>query len=332
MKFKQSLKLQKLLSINVKSFTLIISFALLLFSCNTNETGILKKEKKQNDWAILKLKGNVKSLTETSYCGETKPETIAKGSFVEMKRYVFNTAGNIIEKYRYKSDGTLLTKTINTYDEKNNIVEKNRYNSVDSPLTKTVYTYDDKGNNIEENEYNADGSLWQRRIFKYDDKGNLIEKNRYNSFGSLLARKTTFKYDGLGNKTEETRYNEDKSLLACYTSKYDDKGNRIAQTEYCANEIRTNFDVVTYKKKFDARGNMIQEIEYNSVGNLLSTTIYRYNEKNDMIGFKKYSPEGKILTELTQTLEYDKENNFIKLIRYENTISKFMTEREIEYY
>ena len=316
----------------MKLFALLISFTFLFFSCNSNNNRSFEKKKPESDWSLLKLKANVKVLTEISHFESGKSQPGKKGSFIEHTKCVFNNNGYITEKYRYNAAGNVLIKTINTYDTNGNLTKKVRYSSIDSLLTKTIFSYDNKGNNIEENEYNSDGSLWQRRIFKYNDQGNLIERYRYDLYGSLLAKKTIFKYDEKGNKTEETRYNEDKSLLASHTYKYDKKGNVIENAEYCSNEINGKFNQLTYKSVYDNKSNKITEKKYDSEDILLSTSIYKYNEKDDLVGFKKFKPDGKIIIEWTQALEYDKKNNFIKLTRYEDSVAKFMIEREIEYY
>lgn len=85
------------------------------------------------------------------------------------------------------------------YDDKGNVIEELTYKSNGSLLMKTVYAYDANGNKIEESIYSANGSLYQKGIFIYNTKKNLTEYVVHYGDSTPLTRETYSKHDAKGN-------------------------------------------------------------------------------------------------------------------------------------
>ena len=210
-----------------------------------------------------------------------------------------------------------LSASCNQSEKKNDLTEENLKGKVKS-IKETTYKavdkfgqiekgdvlnnyfniYNEKGNKIEDNFYDSDGNLSSKDTYEYDEKGNNIEKNNYDSDGSLNS-KTTYKYDKKGNKIEDNSYDSDGSLNSKTTYKYDEKGNNIEKNNY------------------------------DSDGSLNSKTTYKYDEKGNMI---EYNTDGRFGEKYTYKYEYDKNNNWIQQVTYEDNKPIQITERIIEYY
>ncbi|MBK5286470.1 MAG: hypothetical protein JJE25_13810, partial [Bacteroidia bacterium] len=95
---------------------------------------------KKNNVQEMNLKGNVKSVRETSFEAVKKSDVIVKG---KRKR----------ESIDYDKDFQIV------FDGKGYKAEKSLYNADGSIFRKVTYQYDDKGNQVEENSSHADGSI-----------------------------------------------------------------------------------------------------------------------------------------------------------------------------
>ncbi len=279
-----------------------LSILFCIYSCT--------KLKKDNYCTENNMKGHVKSITENNFKAISRFGTIEKGDKVCNDsesiddtyicfQFLFDLNGNIIELNRFKSDGTLDSKS--------------------------TYKYDEKGNNIEENYFETDGSLNTKWINQYDNKDNIVSKYEYNLVGTIHS-KERYKYDEKGNLIETyTRYPDSPKEFDRENYKYDEKGNiiEIYGIGYSSligeGESKRNY-------KYDEKGNIIEENYYGNV------TSYKYNSKNDLTEINEYNSYGKLSNNLIFKYEYDKIGNWIKKITFLNKIPKYVTERHIEYY
>ncbi|MFA5557000.1 MAG: hypothetical protein WCY06_00040 [Flavobacteriaceae bacterium] len=314
--------------------TIIVGLFLILFFVGC------KSEKTENDLTKANLKGKVKSTKETPYKAVEKFGEVTKGNVYinkfyfsddnldiisSIKHIVYNEIGNETENRDYDSNGNTLKRRTFNYDEKGKRISQSVYNPKGLEY-KESYKYDEKGNQIEWSWYNSDGKLKSKYPCKYDEKGNLIEQSRYNSYGELKW-KHTYKYDEKGNEIEESRYDSDGELDLKYTSKYDEKGNKIEESKY-------NPDGELVSKttsKYDKKGNKIEWSIYNSDGELVSKHTYEYDEKGNLTA--EYNESLLFGTHSKSYLyKYDKKNNWIEKIWFEDNIPKQITERKIVYY
>lgn len=123
----------------------------------------------KTDWEVAGLKGKVKEQIEIEYeIKEQFGEFIKVNGIKSITKYNLN--GNIVESFKYNSDGSLDGKYINKYNSNGNI--------------------------LEETEYNSDGSLEYKSIYKYDSYNNRVEEAKYKSqekFGQIVEKLTEYR-------------------------------------------------------------------------------------------------------------------------------------------
>lgn len=157
-----------------------------------------------------------------------------------------------------KESGTDLPgsgKGIFRYDDNGNELEEQQYKSDGSLISKYINTHDANGNLTMSKGYKPDGSLLTTRKWKYDSKGNTIESDMGWGIDS-------YKYDGNGNRTEQLNYNPDGTLKLRYTFKYDDKGNKTEEFKYTATGVLKDHNTWTYE--YDKQGNWIKRTQITS--------------------------------------------------------------------
>src|SRR5260221_7442170 len=142
----------------------------------------------KSDLQEMNLKGNVKSVRETSYKAVKKSHVIQKGKRKrESPKYdrdfyvILNDKGYKAEENEYNKDGSIYRKFSYLYDDRGNTIEIDWYNSDGSFSNKHKYsnTYVDKVYLTERIHYRPDSSIDAKYTYKYDDKGNMTERNWY---------------------------------------------------------------------------------------------------------------------------------------------------------
>ncbi len=270
---------------------------------------------KQNDRQEEELKGNVKSLHETFYKAEHKSGEIIKGKKIcneggYESKISFNDKGYKTEDTRFKVDGSPSAKLVYAYNDKSDRIEEDKYNTDGSVAHKSKfdYKYDDTGKMIEKDWFKEDGSSDGKEVYKYDEKGNIIEKNVFRADGTLDWR-TADKYNDKGNVIETIEYKSSGEIILRFVFKYNDYGKVVEETWFTKG---TKF-LVTYLQTYDSKGNRV---------------------KTDWVDAK-----GKAYAMLTYKIEYDKNDNWIRVTELNpDKVSFFggrdecVVEREIEYF
>ena len=83
---------------------------------------------------------------------------------------------------------------------------------------------------------------------------------------------------------------------------------------------------------YNEKGDRIEENHYNSDGSLLYKYTYKYDKKENIIEKNRYNSNGSLDEKYTYKYEYDKNNNWIQQVVYENNKPIGIKERIIEYY
>lgn len=348
----EPLKLITMKKVN-KIQLLFTVFSFLLF-INFSQSQIPPK----NDLEDLELIGKVKSLIQNEYEVSLKSGELIKGEIINDNgsnfHLVFDEFGNKIQEISRNSkylNG--FEKFTYEYDSKGNKIEKIYYTPDGSFNTKYSYKYDDNGNIIEMSDSFSEGYLGNKYTYKYDEKENLVEYNDY--LGRKLDEKYIFEYDENGNEIEENWYNSNGNLVKKWIKKYDDKGNIIENIFYYSEgkiDSRTIY-------KYDTNNNILEEIitdsnnnilseEYNkydnngriievkmnvpSYGDMKVKTLYKYDDKGNLIEQINNSSMGGRITKGKKKFEYDKNNNWVKTIFFSGNKPLGLIERIIEYY
>jgi hypothetical protein len=186
----------------------------------------------KNDLSRLKLKGKVRSVTESEY---NAGHDVLKWKSVTR----FNDSGNVVGFVTYSSAGEVLSRTTFQYNDTGKVIEENRYKADGTLNVRTTYQYDLKGNKIEEYNYDAAGTMFMKVLSKFDGKGNRIVKDSYNEFGSLFL-KCNSKFDNEGHEVEAKEYDSHHGLKFTTTYDYqdtDNSGNWLKRTTYKNDEV-----------------------------------------------------------------------------------------------
>lgn len=259
-----------------------------------------------------------------------------------------NKDNNIESRYSY-IDGhysVLSTK----YDE-GNLVEREYCNSNERGYKIVDKFY--RGKRVEETRITPEGIIVEQSRTKYNDKGNEIENSYLNHDGTIETRKSSFKYDKNNNLISGVNYKPDGSLFERLTFKYDKRGNRIQQKTYKSD---ASLEAIWYTK-YDKNSNVVEE-SYYPKGILDRKTIYRFNDKFKRTEIIYYDTTGKLFYKVKIVNDnkgneiersefdsknicydqsiykytYDKQGNWIKIIKFKDQKLTHIAERTIEYY
>ena len=174
----------------MKRLALILTILIAAASCALSAADAPKRQGWDYKYKtpLTPLYGNVESLTITEYSLKDSLGVLSRSKIEVKNCFNFNESGDVTERAKYNSDGSLNDKFIYKYDKKGNMTEYAWYKSDGSFIHKYIYKYDKKGNMTEIASYNLFGLLSRERIYEYDKKGNKIKEVWYNSDGSFVKR------------------------------------------------------------------------------------------------------------------------------------------------
>ena len=159
-----------------------------------------------------------------------------------------------------------------------------------------------------------------------EKKNDLTEENLKGKVKSI--KETTYKAIEKFGQIEKGDVLYDVFNDPFITIIYNEKGDRIEENHY--NSDGSLDYKVTYK--YDENGNKIEGNIYFSDGSLLEKYTYKYDEKGNIIEKNRYNSNGSLDEKYTYKYEYDKNNNWIQQVVYENNKPIGIKERIIEYY
>lgn len=313
---------------------LLLAVASLLYACGTKQTNT---NSVTVGWDEGSLKGNVKSVTTSSYYQD--------GKLASINTELYNQHNRIIEGTYYLSDSVIDYKAVYSYDSKNNLTLYRCISYGNNKAKDTIdliYTYNEKGLNVKieevygeimlskaEKEYNSEGLLtriiegdeFSETIFNYDKAGKLTEEKRQ-------YIRTAYTYDKNGNliKSEDFENGSD-ALLMTRTYTYDESGRLTKETLRDAEESSTLDSDKTIR--YDEEGREVELKIVNASGIVERLITYTYDEKGNMVELKKQLNHT-LITEIS-TYTYDEIGNWIEA-RYDFDGSIFTVKRKIEYY
>jgi hypothetical protein len=303
----------------MKGFAVTLFFMSTFLFARAQNKSVMAKEKSavtrdKSDVASDRLRGNVKSITITSYKLKPNPDKFLKGRHILTSYSRYDANGNIVEFVTSAVEDTVDGEAINLkpskikykYDNEGNLTGKIDYNQNGSVEDSSFYHVDNTGNQIDYFTYKGDGTLESKLTSLYNNQGIILESNEYTK-GKLTLR-NTYKYDSKFNNTEESCYWADGTLKWREAFSYDKKGNLEEVTDYKLNgRFESRF---TYK--YDDKDNVIEENEYNSdtstrhkritsryAANGAVVETNRFNEDGILVFTLKLDREGVKLTNTT---------------------------------
>ena len=188
------------------------------------------------------------------------------------------------EIYHKETDGSVVVRTVWTYDENGVPTEKTIYDDLGTSAT---YALDEKGNETSSVYYNADGSVQCRYTYTntYDGNGDLTEQvtMSVSDKGETQVNHEFYTYaydeaDRLTEYTERTFFGvhgeeEEPTVYRC-TYAYDRDGKRTERVEYREDG---SVDASTFYE-YDEVGKLTKETTYDGVGLWEAEVAYEYDE------------------------------------------------------
>jgi hypothetical protein len=163
--------------------------------------------------------------------------TDPKGKVVGKEVYNYKD-GKLILHLTYNGAGTLVEKTVRSYDAGGRVDADIYHTPDDKAVAKTIYKYDKGSDPIEVAFFRADGRKATAPV------------------GPCLgAHRVTYTYNDNGKVSTRAVFEDDGRLKKSYRYAYDDKGNT---TEYVSGDDYSTTTFV-YKYEFDAKGNWIKK-------------------------------------------------------------------------
>ena len=268
-----------------------ITLLLLLIIVSCNK----KEQKSEQNLDFFNLKGKIQTVQIKTY------EADLKFGEPQKNNNIFNQ-----EILKFNTDGLLISKNAEfenfeyKYDNSNNLIfsaEKNK---------------EGKTNITRNNKYNENNQLIEENIVQYGEKlikKYTYEKNKiiiisYDANGKTSGAKQIREVADNGNITKVSNYNNSGDLISEIAFKYDKNGN---ETQALIN------------KEFFLKGVPLNEV------------INKYDETNKIISTITNDENGVLLQEVKYSYEYDENNNWIKMIYYEDEKVVSITERKIIY-
>jgi hypothetical protein len=188
---------------------------------------------------------------------------------------MYDRAGNLIEAVSYEVHGSVSTRHVFSYDERDRLRAETGYDADGTFLYRKLFAYGSDAHDRETAVVAAsqDGELQHAEFSVYDDRGFLCEqfqftdqtisRNLFDVLGRLLysARfkdgrllgEIQRRYDSAGKLVQVTSYDQTGAVTARITNEYDDSGRRI----------RT----ITERLKAGAADRWVASYEYDDVGN-----------------------------------------------------------------
>ena len=154
--------------------------------------------------------------------GKKLAEKYTSANINYLKRYDYNTNGQVVKLVSYSSKGKLLYSESFKYDDQKALI-KFAHTVPDSSDKSflAIYTPDAKGKRMSERVYAATDYILYTSKFKYDSQDQLIEEMRYNYSGTYIFKKTfKYVYDKVGNWTSLIHKNKTSSYLTIRQIQY----------------------------------------------------------------------------------------------------------------
>ena len=300
---------------------------LLLTSCAKDKKEEEVLDRAKTDWAVYKLNGNVKSVTEKSYTyvNSIKGPSGRENQMLRDTDLQFDAKGNLTNLKTYRTETSVAEEYIQQGKDK--IIKRIQYVE-DQPGIITEYLYDESGKNntsitrrnasnaqqdriemkfrgnnmVEKTTYNNQNHPIDIITYDYDEKGNVKGENWFVGIQTVKVR-SGYKYDDKNRKIEETRYTPE-ALISRTVYAYNDNDKLVSEETFGTD------GKLEYSEKFgyDANNNMISQVTYQPAENSRSEEIYTYDKNNNMLSMT-FSKSGVVVNKVQYA--YDVNNNLI---------------------
>ena len=290
---------------------IILIIAQLASSCIKNKSTV------RNEWNEWKLKGAVKSLSETDYSKNGKYRAWL----------LFNSDGFIQEQTTFNPDGSLIRKWKYTYNSQNQKLTRYCYVLKDSLSQILHYTYNQSNKITDEKLLSPVGALISDIEHLYDKNLNEIEKRFTDAQGKRVAMVKN-KFDIENNIIEEVQFDSIAHQNGKNRFFYNDQGLKVEIVSLSLQDSLIKKSIYSY-----CPDRQVSETNsYNAQNKLISKTIYKYDKHGNMTLKQTFNILGETTEKLTFNYKYDNTDNWTYRYEYLNDQVEDIISRKLEYY
>ncbi len=179
-----------------------------------------------------------------AYQGPNRKEHEYISKFINEVKFSYDKTGNLIKREVYNTSGNAIEKESFKYDASGRRNSYTKYNEDGKAVSLETYSYDGSGRLIESAGVEPGGGITGRLSISYDENGNIKEKKWFNRFGEINGKyvyfyegnllKEEIKYRGENEKESHNKYGYDEHDKLIDIVKYDinDKKERLIKYVY----------------------------------------------------------------------------------------------------
>jgi hypothetical protein len=277
---------------------IISSSILITFGCSNN------KEEEETDLKKENLNGPVSSVSFRQYSVVDKFGELIKGKSKIMK----NGWESIITDY--KRDGKIVFIK----------------NSIFGMMVNEWFFYDKNNHLIRIDYMNSDSVKSRSRNYIYNKENVLIEINDFyvESLKTVLVKKLS--YNKLGQRVKEINFSNG-NITDKTTFEFDEYGNEIKLQYFDSLGAKSGYTINDYS----IDGCLQSFIVISKENDTLGVYKYTYDDFNNLSKVIIELPSLKKGTEISFKYQYDKENNWVEKIMYQDGKAISINERVITY-
>lgn len=124
-----------------------------------------------------------------------------------------------------------IAKVNYSYDGKGNLIRKSVYNTSGDLIEKETYSYNGDNKKLSYYKYSENGRIGSMETYSYDEAGRLAGSSGLDASGKLISR-LSYKYDSSGNLAEELWYNNEGAVNGISKYVYDDNNRKTVEIKY----------------------------------------------------------------------------------------------------
>ena len=301
------------------------------------------------DYDISTFVDNEISLIQFNLNGfKTMSEYYKDGELTRKHSFNYNTKNQCISQNNYSVEYARLNgRVIRKFNEFGLLSEYDEFNSDNKLESKIIIKYNGNGKEIDKSIYNAEGNLESKYLYEYKPYAKVNQLKITKSFDKkgLLEYTDQEIFSEDGKLLHHTRKNEKKKSITVTDHKYDGKRNLIYSHEVWSwVDEKTGVEFELYKittywyndnqilvmKTFEEKSVTKETPPFTSS----EITTLKYNQFGDLTEIRKTEgPKDEIKLLFSLDYEYDTHNNWIKkIVKFNAILTKFLVEREIEYF
>lgn len=219
---------------------------------------------KKKTWAeVYAVKGNVVSLTDTTWSASEKFGEVYKERMTGYTKTELNKHGQLVSQTFFDEDGHIVRKMVQAWKDKYVLSSIIHYNADGGVSQRLIFHYDgDKISSVVQ-ESNEDHS---EKVFKYEWDGDRLSKITVTLEGKTETQSYAYKDDGscrlsvvsFDGTTSEFYLDSDERIVKCHL------GEQNYAYQYAKSGLLEKFSdsngETTYEYKFDKQGNWTERV------------------------------------------------------------------------